>query len=111
MASKLTKQLREQLGRTPDASLVEVILEIEEAPAAPVAANVPRAERIARQKQQFLDFVAPVEQRIQQIGGKVLELAWINHTLRARVPARHVDQLSEPDCVASVDMPSPLSRE
>ena len=109
MPSKLTKQLRERLDRTPSDDLIDVVLEIV-APIPPPA-GASRSEAIASRRKHFLEAVAPVEQRIQQMGGKVLEHAWINQTVRARVPAGTLDQLTESDDVASVDMPAPLSRE
>ena len=62
---------------------------------------------IATRRQQFLETVAPVERQIHNIGGEVIAHAWVNQTLRVRVPAGNVDQLTESDCVASVDAPAP----
>ncbi len=108
---KLTNELRAHLDRAPEDALIEVVLEIHPGEPISFAAGTSRQRQIAAGRQQFLDTVAPVEERIQRLGGKVLDHAWLNHTLRARVPARIVDQLTEADCVASVDMPGPLSRE
>lgn len=109
--SKVTKQLEERLARTPMDSLVEVVLEIQASDAVPERAGASRREVIATRRKQFLDVVAPVEKRIQSLGSKVLDHAWINQTLRVRVLAGQIDQLTEPDCVALVDTPSPISRE
>jgi len=109
--TKLTKQLRDRLNNTPDDSLVEVVVEIYPGPSTPRIPGTSRQQAIAQGRQQFLQAVAPVEQRIQSLGGEVLEQAWLNQTLRVRLAARHVDQLTEPECVASVDTPGRLARE
>ena len=109
--SKLTKELRERLEQVPSDSLVEVIVEISGAESTAVRAGASRADLIATRRQQFLDTVAPVERQVHSIGGEVIDHAWVNQTLRVRVPAGNVDQLTEPDCVASVDAPARLTRE
>jgi hypothetical protein len=109
--SKLTKELRARLEQIPRDSLIEVILEISGGEGAPLRAGASRGELMATRRQQFLETVAPVERRIHNMGGEVLDHVWLNQTLRVRVPAGNVDQLTEPDCVASVDAPTPLTRE
>jgi hypothetical protein len=109
--SKLTKELRQRLEQIPRDSLIEVILEISGGDSAPLRAGASRGELIATRRQQFLETVAPVERRIHKMGGEVLDHVWLNQTLRVRVPAGNVDQLTESDCVASVDAPAPLTRE
>lgn len=91
--------------------MVEVILEIQEPDPSPVASSGSRQEIMAARKQRFLNACAPVERRIQKMGGEVLDHAWLNQTLRVRVPARIVEQLSEPECVTLVDTPARLARE
>jgi hypothetical protein len=110
-SSKLTKELRQRLEQVPHDSLVEVIVEIIGGESAPAQAGASRADLIATRRQQFLETVAPVERRVHNMGGEVLGHAWVNQTLRVRVPAGTVDQLTESDCVASVDAPARLTRE
>lgn len=110
MDSKLTKQLREHLEGTPRDSLVEVILELlPPKQAAPKRGS--RQEQIAANRQQFRDTAAPVEKRVEGLGGQVLDQAWLNHTLRVRVPAKSVDALTDEECVTAADTPNPLTRE
>ena len=109
--SKLTKELRERLEQVPHDSLVEVIVAISAGEIGPVRAGASRGDLIATRRQQFLETVAPVERRIHSIGGEVIDHAWVNQTLRVRVPAGNIDQLTEADCVASVDAPTRLTRE
>ena len=107
----MTKELRAHLESATDDSLVDVILEIDPGESLSFAPETPRQSRIAAGRQQFLEVVEPVQQRILQLGGEVLDHGWLNHTLRARVPAGTIRQLAEADCVTSVDVPARLSRE
>ena len=109
--SKLSQQLRERLDRAPQDSFVDVILEILPPEPSGISKSGSRQERIAAGRQQFLDAVAPVERRVEGLGGQVLDQAWLNHTLRVRVPARSVAELTESEWVASADTPKPLTRE
>ena len=109
--SKLTKELRERLEHVPGDSIVEVIVEINGGESESLRAGVSRGEQIATRRRQFLETVAPVERQIHSIGGEVIDHAWVNQTLLVRVPAGSVDQLTESDCVASVDAPARLRRE
>jgi hypothetical protein len=110
MAARLTNELRAHLDTASADALVEVILEIRPATES-VAPGASRPSRIAAGRQQFVDTVAPLQDRIQLLGGQVLEQVWLNHTLRARVPAHTVTQLAEAECVTAVDVPARLSRE
>lgn len=106
--SKLTRQLRERVDRAPQESLIEVILEIQ---TPDPAADGSRSERMAAHRLHFDKTVEPVEQHIRRVGGEILEHAWLSQTVRARVPARHLDEVAAPECVASIDTPGALSRE
>jgi hypothetical protein len=109
-SSKVTGTLRQNLLSKADDDLVDVVIELTP-PASPGPQNESRAERTVALKQQFSRVAEPVEQRILSAGGKVLEHAWINQTLKARVPAGKVDQIVDADDVASIDVAHHLSRE
>jgi hypothetical protein len=108
--AKLTDDLVTQLDRASAADLLEIVLELR-APdePEPVVQGRSRAEQIGLKKGAFGRGVAPVEAAIQSVGGEVTGTAWINHTLRARVPAEGVGQLSDLDAVAALDTPHLLT--
>jgi hypothetical protein len=104
--AKLTEGLASRLEQASAADVLEVVLELR-APDEPEAASQARsrADKIGLQKGAFGRAVGPVEEAIQSVGGEVTGKAWINHTLRARVPAEGVGQLSDLDVVAALDTP------
>jgi hypothetical protein len=55
--------------------------------------------------------VVPVEEAINESGGKVVDWAWINNTVLAHVPAGGVEQLCELDKVATLDVPRTFEAE
>lgn len=109
--SKLTRQLRDRLDRTPDDSLVEVVLEILSNDDEPPAAGASRSELMEAARKRFREAVAPVEEHVQRLGGEVLDRGWLNRTLRVRVPKRSVNQVTESASVRSADTPRPISRD
>jgi hypothetical protein len=62
-------------------------------------------------RKQFHDITASVEERINELGGEVIEHAWINKTLRARMPAGKVGQIEDADGVAGLDLPEHITRD
>ena len=50
-----------------------------------------------------------VATEIRQLGGEVTGAAWINQTLRARLPATRVRELSKRAHVRALDVPRPIT--
>jgi hypothetical protein len=111
MTVKLRSNLAEQLKKADASDLLEIILELHpQAESPPTAApkTRSRSEKIAAKKEAFSRNVAPVEEAIRKVGGEITGLAWINQTVRARVPAQGVKELSEHEKVAALDIPHPV---
>jgi hypothetical protein len=69
------------------------------------------AASIAGARDSFERAKQPVAELISQVGGSVTGEAWINHTLRASVPANALQVLSGLDQVDAVDVPHPITPE
>ena len=109
--AKLTPDLSARLTNAAAEDYLEVVVELraEDVPAQESPRS--RQEEISSRKQAFGAEAIPVEDTIQRAGGEVVERAWINQTVLARVPARGVDELSELDGVAAIDVPRRLEAE
>lgn len=112
MSTKISEKLNEKLEKTGASDLLDVIIELHPH-AEPTAANNTRSrsEKIAAMKEAYTRNVAPVEEAVRKIGGEVTGHAWINQTVRARVPADRVRELSEHDRIAVLDAPHPIEAE
>lgn len=101
---KATPRLAAHLaaGAGPD---VEVVVELRPLP--PPASGT-RQERIAAGRAAFDAELAPVAARVAQVGGEVLDAAWLNQTLRVRLPAGAVPELAAVAEVTRIDLPRPL---
>jgi hypothetical protein len=102
---KVTSDLASKIDEADDDGLIDVIVELD-APGAP--GPVERGDRRAAMdamKQGFRAAAEPIEKRILSAGGEITGAAWINRTLRARVPARSIAKLSEESSVTAVDVP------
>ena len=97
--AKITDVLKTKATEASDDDLLDVIVELDgESPK-------PASGGIAEAKQAFHRDANPVESTISEHGGEVTGHAWINRTLRARVPARALPELSKLSSVAAVDAP------
>ena len=106
---KLTSVLATRVEEADDDEVLDIVLELK--PAAGTVADTSagtRAEKIAARQEAFSHSSLPVETAIRQAGGEVVASAWINQTVRARVPAKGVGQLSDLEPVAVVDLPRAL---
>lgn len=111
MEAKLTEQLSEVLQSKDASDLIDVIVELYPSAEDEAAAPQTRSERIAQSKSAFNRKIIPLEETIKSIGGEITGQAWINETLRARVPADKVSLLSDHEEVAKLDIPHPLVRD
>ena len=87
---------------------VDVVLELKQ-PAIDAEGN--RGERIARQKAVFKTLAGPVKAAVVEHGGTVEAEAWINCTIKARVPARALERLKEVDGIVTIDLPHQVTRD
>lgn len=111
MTNKLTDKLAEKLEETDASDLLEIILELgsqAESAQPPTEEKRSRGEKIASLKEAFSRDAAPIEEAVRKAGGEVTGRAWINKTMRARVPAQSVKELSEHEKIAALDTPSPI---
>lgn len=111
MDAKVSEQLSKELDQSDSSKMLDVIIELhpEDAPTAPQPQS--RAEKIAALKEKFVRDAAPIQQVVQNAGGELKGEAWINRTIRARVPIETIKHLSEQEQVAKVDVPHTLELE
>ena len=105
MPKKLSSDLRRRLAATPKGEPIEVVVEVGKNAAATETVSGDRAQRIAAQKQSFSLSAAPIEQAIESSGGKVIDRAWINQTIKAELSREGVEALGEREDVERVDTP------
>jgi hypothetical protein len=112
---KLTAALTDRLRMADPAELVDVVVELrefasEESPSALDGRNK-RNARVAALREAFGREAEHLKGHISHAGGEVLAAAWINRTLRARVPASELGNLTDFETVAAVDLPRRLEAE
>jgi hypothetical protein len=108
MVSKLSEQLVEQLRRSDAPDMLDVIIELSSRDEPKATPAQSRSEKITALKETFSRNVAPVEDAVRKAGGELTGHAWINRTVRARVPIKSVEELSEHEHVAKLDVPHAL---
>jgi len=106
--AKLTPDLTTQLTQAAGDDVLDVVVELDPRTGPATATPQSRSEQIALRKEAFSNDVVPVEEAIHEVGGEVVDRAWINQTVLARVPAQGVEHLSELEKVATLDIPRAL---
>jgi hypothetical protein len=107
MTAELHPRLRAALENPAADERFIVIVEL---PPVIVEPRGSRAERTARAVSSFLAIAGPVKAAIESLGGEVIDEAWINSTLKCRIPATALKALAERDDVKKIDLPRSLSR-
>jgi hypothetical protein len=102
---KVTSDLASRIEEADDDGLVEVVVELDSPDTPSPVERGDRRAAMEAMKQGFRAAAAPVEKQIVSAGGEITGAAWINRTLRARVPARSIAKLSEESAVTAVDVP------
>lgn len=95
--AKITPDLAAEVDAAESSNLLDVVVEL--------TADDPEAADMAAAKAAFARAAEPVADVISASGGQVIEGAWLNHTLRARVPAGAVPEIAGADGVSAVDVP------
>ena len=109
MGAEMTRELSAAASdkqRSDDS--FEIVLELDQTG---VDLSGSRAERIAQQKSSFESCAQPVKAAVLQAGGSIEGEAWVNCTIRARVPAKALTKLREVDGVKRIDVPHRIKRE
>lgn len=110
MGSKLTPEVAALIDRTGDDDWLEVIVELEPDQKSEAGLETKsRTEKIAALKEEFLQNISPLEETVRKLGGEITGRAWINRSVRVRVPARNIKELAKVGGVAILDVPHRLT--
>jgi hypothetical protein len=93
---KITPALGSRL-RSDGRELLDIIVELE-----PDTDDVSTAPKL---QESFERAAEPVTSTISDLGGEVIGKAWLNRTLRAKVPAGRLRELTGLDEIAALDVP------
>ena len=101
--ANITPDLAAEVEAAEASNMLDVVVELD--------GDLDEASDIATAKAAFERAATPVSKVISGSGGEVLEGAWINHTLRARVPAGSIPDVAGADGVSVVDVPHALEAD
>lgn len=101
--ANITPDLAAEVEAAESSNLLDVVVELN--------GDLEEAADMATAKAAFERAAAPVSEVISGSGGEVLEGAWINGTLRARVPAGAVPDVAGMEAVSVVDVPHAIRAE
>ena len=103
MPARITSDLESRVKGLGGEQLVDVVVELRPVDEPPPEGS--RLERINALKDAFDGVSAEVERAVRAEGGEVVDRAWINQTVRARVPASAIPLLALRDDISVIDVP------
>jgi hypothetical protein len=103
MPARITSDLESRVQGLGEEQLVDVVVELRSVDEPPPEGS--RLERIHAKKDAFDGVSAEVERAVRAEGGEVVDRAWINQTVRAKVPARAIPRLALRDDISVIDVP------
>ena len=103
--AKVSEPLAARVQSAKPEDMLVVIFELDRPTFDSGLRRLDRQHRIQYMKEVFETELQPVEAAIENAGGEVLDRAWINHTVRARVPARSLFSLCAIDNIEALDLP------
>jgi hypothetical protein len=111
---KLTAKLAEHVEKTGAGDMLEIIIELDPTRGQKIVSGsgeMSRQDRIAKLQEDFADQASAVTAKIAEAGGEILGEAWINKTLKVRVPVESIGNISDDDEVAALDLPEKIQAE
>jgi hypothetical protein len=105
---KVTSALEADVERRSNGEPIDVVVELTPAPS---PSSGSRGERIAQARSAFERQADAVRRMIVEAGGEVLGSAWINQTLRTRLPKAVLEQLALDERVARLDVTRAITAE
>jgi len=103
MSPKIFPALLKRIEQSNPAEWLDVIIELE--------GGSGEVYDIAAAKQEFARVSAPVIERIEGMGGEVVNRAWINHTLRARLLAQDIPAVGQLGEVLALDVAQMIGQD
>lgn len=97
-----------RLGQAAGDDAVEIILELKSPGDQAAASAALPGDPLTVRRAAFEAWSDSVAESVSQCGGTVVERAWINSTLRARVPASRVSELAENDKIDRIGLATVL---
>ena len=101
--TKVTSDLESRVEGSDNAQLLDVVVELRQTE--PLRDEGHRQARMQALKTAFERSSADVERTVLAEGGEVVDRAWINRTVRARIPANAIARLAQHDEVSVIDVP------
>lgn len=106
MPARISSELGSRIHGIGGEELVDVVVELRRPEEPPIEAS--RDERIRALKEAFDQQAPEIERAVVAEGGVILDRAWINQTVKAKVPAGSISALAARDDITAIDVPHAL---
>src|SRR4030095_2639753 len=111
MATKITDELKTYLKQSQPENHVQVVIELKPIEQNNQAPGLSRQEKMQHLKKAFDAELQPVAMEISNMGGNIIETAWLNQTINASLPANSIVSIAKLKEVQAIDLPRRLLKE
>lgn len=108
---KVTDNLKNYLQNCQPVSNIEVIIELAPSSNHLDSPGAQRTEKIELRKKSFLQETESVTELIRNQGGDVLDSLWLNKTVKAKIPANCIPELTRLKEVNVIDLSHQIKRD
>ncbi len=113
--SKFSKALQQYLEKTQQLEstlpvAIEVVVELKSSPVNR-SGTFSKQEKIKMIKRSFTEDLDSINHVMQDKGVKIIDTAWINKTIKMKVPLASLDELSNINSVENIDLPQQLKKD
>ncbi len=109
--NKITDGLMGLLKKAQPGNEIEVVIELSSNAQHPELKKLSRTEKIASLKKAFNIELEPIVNEISNHGGNIIDSAWINKTVNAKVSFKCIEDLSQLKEVTAIDLPNQLLKD
>ena len=111
MAGKITNELKSFLEQSQPENTVRVVIELKPVEHDDVEIPATRQQKMQQLRTSFDARLQPVATEIANIGGNIIDTAWINQTISASLPVNSITNIAKLKGVHAIDLPRALSKD
>ena len=102
--NKITDNLKRLLQTTEPDNEIEVVIELNKKTTTSFSDNMGRHEKITNLKTSFNNDLQPVVTEILKLGGNIIDSGWLNQTIKVKMPAKNIEELSRLKEINAIDI-------
>jgi hypothetical protein len=109
--NKIANSLKTFLDKSHAEKEIEIVIELTPIAHTSESKKLSRTENIENLKKAFNIELQPIANEISNHGGNIINSAWINQTVNAKVSSKCINELVQLKEVTAIDLPKYLTKD